>query len=100
VPARRSPLRPPVEYLVSGVWPAGRLGGGAPREARLAQGIARRLRTALAGRTLREVAGEAGLSPQTVANLLHGRSWGDMVTLARLETVLQVALWGDEHRDR
>ncbi len=99
MPARKTLLSSPADYLVSGTWPDGRLRKGTPNEALLAVGISRRLRAAVGERPLRDVAREVELSPQTVANLLHGRSWGDAVTVARLESVLKVQLWGDEHLD-
>lgn len=60
--------------------------------------MAARLRAAIGDRSVRQVAIEAELSPQTVANLAQGLSWGDMVTIARLERVLGKSLWGAEHR--
>jgi hypothetical protein len=98
VPIRKSPRRPPVEYLASGAWPNGQIHAKAPAETHLAQAMAGRLRIAIGERSVRQVAIEAELSPQTVANLVQGISWGDMVTIARLERVLGVTLWGDEHR--
>jgi hypothetical protein len=100
VPPRKSLRARPADYLESGVWPDGALSADAPREARLAAAISARLRVAMGERTLRDVARQAELSPQTVANLVQGLSWGDMVTLARLEVVLGVQLWGREHRGR
>ncbi len=99
MPPRKS-LRPsPAAYLASGEWPEGRLIQSAPPEALLAAGIAQRLRAGLEGWTIRAVAREANLSPQTIVNLLQGATWGDVVTVARLERVLGVHLWGDEHVD-
>jgi len=80
------------------VWPTGGLRRSAPAEAHLAEAIAERLRAAIGECSVRQVAIEAELSPQTVANLVQGLSWGDMVTIARLERVLGVTLWGEEHR--
>jgi transcriptional regulator with XRE-family HTH domain len=82
---------------VSGEWPTGALGRNAPEEAKLAAGIARRLAAAQGARSLRQLAAETGVSPGTLSNLLAGRSWGDVVTIARLETGLGVPLWGSEH---
>lgn len=97
MPPRKSLRSAPAEYLSSGSWPDGRLRASAPAEARLAAGMARRLRDGLAERPIRDVARAAELSPQTVVNLLHGATWGDVVSVARLERALGVRLWGTEH---
>ena len=39
-----------------------------------------------------------GLSPQTILNIRNGKSWPDLRTIARLESVLRTRLWGMEHR--
>jgi transcriptional regulator with XRE-family HTH domain len=97
MPART--LHPqPLGYLHSGQWPDGRLTKDAPREALLAAGLARRLRDACGERSLREISRETGVGASTLSNLLGGRSWGDVVTVVRLESTLGVDLWGDEHR--
>ncbi len=69
----------------------------APPEAHLVAGIARRLRDTIGARSLRSVAAAAGVSVGTVSSLLSGRTWGDVVTVARLEQGLGVELWGHEH---
>ena len=71
-----------------------------PPEALLARAISRRLPNALAGRTAREIAELAGLSHQTVINVLDGATWWDAITIARLERALDTQLWGEEHRKR
>ena len=38
------------------------------------------------------------LSPQTLVNILHGETWPDLLTIARLEESLGAKLWGNEHR--
>lgn len=43
------------------------------------------------------MATSAGVSVGTVSALLAGRTWGDVVTVARLERALGVELWGREH---
>jgi transcriptional regulator with XRE-family HTH domain len=55
------------------------------------------LQAAIGDRSLRTVAGITGVSASTLSNLVTGRTWGDVVTLARLEAALNVSLWGDEH---
>ena len=69
-----------------------------PPEALLARAISRRLHNALGGRTAREIAELAGLSHQTVINVLDGATWWDAITIARLERALDTQLWGEEHR--
>ncbi len=87
----------PRAYVPEGSWPDSELPADAPREARLALAIARRLQAAIGDRSLRTVAGISGVSASTLSNLVTGRTWGDVVTLARLEAALNVSLWGDEH---
>jgi hypothetical protein len=98
MPARTRLASVPAEYLAAGQsWPTGRLRKDAPPEAALAAGIASRMVEAMGGLSIRELARRSDVSPQTVSNLLAGRSWGDLVTLARIERALGVSLWGVEH---
>ena len=53
----------------------------------------------MAGRTLEKLADEAGVGRQTVNDILLGRGWPDIRTVARLEVALEKPLWGREHRD-
>ena len=94
---RRGIAAEPLAYLASGDWPDGDLRPDAPAEARLAAGVTRRLQAAVGDRSLRAVARDADISVGTLSNLLAGRTWGDLVTVARLETALGVELWGREH---
>ena len=50
------------------------------------------------GEAAREIAELAGLSHQTVLNVLNGNTWWDAITIARLERALDTKLWGEEHR--
>lgn len=100
MPARTRLASAPVEYLLAGEsWPGGRLRKDAPAEAALAAGIASRMVEAMGGLSIRELARRSDVSPQTVSNLVAGRTWGDVVTLARIERALGVALWGNEHHE-
>ena len=98
-PRHRDLERRPRSYLVSeeDFWPDGDLRHDAPREAVMAQWIAQRFRDACAdegGLSTHKVAAMAGNVSQTaVYNLLHGRSWLDLPTIARLERTLGVTLW-------
>jgi DNA-binding phage protein len=51
------------------------------------------LRDAMAGRSLRAVAAEAGLGHVTLQRVLAGQAWPDLQTIARLEVGLDAALW-------
>jgi transcriptional regulator with XRE-family HTH domain len=83
----------PREYLARGEWPEGSLRRSAPYEALKVAEISQRLKVAIAGRSLRTVAADSGVSVGTLSNLLSGKTWGDVVTLARLERALGVELW-------
>jgi hypothetical protein len=85
-------LGPPADHI-DGEFPGGRLRAGAPVAAAYAQAVARALVGALVGRNISEVCTQAGLSRSTVYDLLTGRTWPDMVTLAHLEATLGVRLW-------
>ena len=71
VPGKRIPA--PRDYLVAEAqWPDGLLRSVAPPEALLLKGIASRLKKAVGDKSLREVAKECGVAPQTVHNILAG----------------------------
>jgi transcriptional regulator with XRE-family HTH domain len=76
-----------------GEWPEGRLRVGAPVAARYAVQISLRLREAMDARAPGEVAAAADLARSTLHDLLNGRSWPDVVSLAKLEVELNVSLW-------
>ena len=46
-----------------------------------------------------EKSGLAGTSTTALLSLLHGRTWSDTATLARIERGPGAGLWDDEHRD-
>lgn len=54
------------------------------------------LRTAIGARSVRSVASDAGMSHGTLLNVLNGRVWPDLYTIARLEATLQTGLWPQE----
>lgn len=50
------------------------------------------LRTAIGNRSVRSVATAAGMSHGTLLNVLAGRVWPDLYTIARLEATLDAGL--------
>ncbi|WP_062317016.1 helix-turn-helix domain-containing protein [Demequina maris] len=59
----------------------------------VARRLAIALREAVGERGLREIAALTGVDHTTVADVLRGNAWPDMVTIARLELGLGQALW-------
>ena len=97
----------PRDYLAKGdAWPDGRLRDGAPPEAVLAREASQRLlakcrsrfedHDADRGFDLDRAAAVAELAPTTIADLLDGRIWGDLPTIARIEGRLEVPMWADQ----
>ncbi|MFF0870138.1 helix-turn-helix domain-containing protein [Nonomuraea sp. NPDC003560] len=74
-------------------WPHADLAGHPP--AAVVQAIAASLASILAERrlSLRGLAAVSGVNRQSIADLLAGRSWPDVATIALLETALAVRLW-------
>jgi hypothetical protein len=96
MPRRRQSLPPPRAYGANDNWPHGPLVADAPVAARYAQQIAVRLLAALGDRNRTEVADHADLSRSTLHDLTNGRTWPDIVSLAKLESVLVTRLWPTE----
>ena len=89
----------PATYVVKkGAFPQGPYRSETPWEVFLAAGLARRLKNKIGKESIRYVAKMAGLSPQTLVNILHGETWPDLLTISRLEESLGAKLWGNEHR--
>ena len=96
---RQPHSRAPASYLTSGQWPEGEISG--PRVVLYAQGFAVRLHAAIWNRAIREVARAADISHTTLAAVMAGTRWPDMLTIAKLEESLQTELWpGRELRSR
>ena len=96
---RRKGLEPqPRCYLAAGEWPEGPLVDDAPPEAKLAQELSRRFKSAYDARGLkiRPTARKLGISVTTVHNLLHGKTWGDVITIARIEMGFGIQLWASQ----
>ncbi len=90
---RRQQIRPAEWLAAGGPWPQGRLVSGAPPEAHVAKSIAVALQIALEGQSRRAVAADADLAHTTVYDLLAGKTYGDVITVARLEDALNRRLW-------
>lgn len=65
------------------------------REARFVRIIGRRLDRLIAkdGRPVIQIAKRANLAPQTIHNILEGKTWCDAPTIWRLENALEERLW-------
>jgi hypothetical protein len=79
----------PVE-LAPAPWPDVASGDPVGESARI---FAVNLRAALGVRSVRSVAADAGLSHVTLLNVLAGRVWPDLATIARLERSLGVPIY-------
>ena len=81
-------------------WPDGELERGAPDEARLVQSLVLRLQKAMSERdlTLVQVAEKSGVNKSPISVLLRSETWGTLPVIARPERILDVDLWGQEHR--
>ncbi|TFC31463.1 XRE family transcriptional regulator [Cryobacterium sp. TMT2-18-3] len=61
--------------------------------AEIARRLVLNLREAIGDRSIREVARVTGVDRATIAAVLNGLSWPDIVTLAKLEIGLHLLLW-------
>ena len=94
-----NPRQNPAAFLAKKrVFPEGPFRLGTPAEVYLAAALATRLDHKIGGGSIRYIAKTAGLSPQTVLNILNGKTWPDLRTIAKLEIALNTRLWGNEHR--
>ena len=71
-------------------WPDVPLAGAVGEVARR---FAVNVQTAIGERSVRAAARDAGLDHTTLLSVLHGRSWPDLATVARLENGLGIDLW-------
>ena len=93
------PRQKPAAFLAKkNSFPHGIFRKDTPPEVYLAAGVATRLKNKIGKESIRYVAKRAGLSPQTIINILNGTTWADLRTIAKLETALHTRLWGNEHR--
>jgi len=61
--------------------------------AEVARLLAVRVRDALGGRSLREAGRLTGVDHTTIGDVIAGRVWADVATVARLEARLETDLW-------
>lgn len=85
----------PCEFVVEGCWPYARLAGH--HGARVAQGFAQHLAEAMDSQSLsaNRLGSVSGVNRQTIANVLAGTVWPDLLTIANLENALGARLWPD-----
>src|SRR6476469_9963721 len=97
MPQRRRVSGVPRDYVTAGEWPHGSLEVSAPVAVSYAAEIAARLAEAISrqGISQSELAPRADVARSTLHDVLTGRTWPDVVTLAKLETLLAVRLWPD-----
>ena len=94
-----NPRQQPTAFLSKQThFPEGPFRSGTPAEVYLAAALATRLKNKIGNESIRYVAKKAQLSPQTVLNILNGKTWPDLRTIAKLEVALNTRLWGNEHR--
>ena len=94
---RKDVARRPADYIDVGEWPDGALSGDAPVEATYAQHVSRTLKAALEDTTISQVARDANLSREAIYDLVKGRAWPELITLARCEQALGLTLWPIPH---
>ena len=87
--------RPPIAYVVRGVWPDADLDPDAPPSAAAAQRLARALRAAMTETATgqRALAAASGVAHTTIGRILAGTVLCDIGSLARLEHALDRRLW-------
>lgn len=95
---RRGVQGPPRAYLEAGeVWPGGRVRAGenpsVVRALERAADISVRLAAALDGRSVSGAARDADLARTTLYDIVKGETWPDLVTITKLEDVLETALF-------
>jgi hypothetical protein len=78
---------------MTGAWPNGRPTPGAPLAVTYAQHISRAIVAAMGEEGPTSVCARADIARSTLHDILTGRSWPDVVTLAKLENVLETRLW-------
>lgn len=59
----------------------------------VARQFALNVQAAIGDRSIRAAARDVGVDPSTMMSVLHGRSWPDLATIAKLEMGFGVDLW-------
>ena len=97
MPHRRGLESTPSEYLGHGVWPTGSLRELTDSEKRedwsedvldvaeFVKKLAMKLEERRNKESIYKMANDASVNPQTLANFIRGKSWGDVVVIFRLE---------------
>ena len=95
MPTRKGLRTNPKDYVIAGgTWPKSRLVDDAPPEADLLRNISKQFSGIVEGRgSEAKTAKMAGISRQTVRNILRGETWMDLPTLYRIEQNLNITLW-------
>lgn len=90
-----SRARRPRDYVIGGAWPDAELSDH--HGAQVAQHVARSLAETMRVRGLsaKRLGVLSGVNRQTIANVLAGSVWADLLTVANLEHALQQRLWPD-----
>lgn len=93
MPGDSSRAAAPRAFVLTGSWPEAAL--AEHHGARVAQVLARRLAAAMkaSGLSANRLADSSGVNRQTIANVLAGSSWPDLLTIANLEIALEADLW-------
>lgn len=95
----RHPTKPPCEYVDG--WPDDdAVHPDAPPEVYLILDIVKRLTKARTEKnmSISALAESAGMTRQTIYNLLDGKVWPELSTIAWLERALGRRIWGSAHK--
>jgi lambda repressor-like predicted transcriptional regulator len=95
MPQRRGLQGGPRQFYPGDSWPDDDPVESAPVAARYAAAIATALKSVINERGIKvgELTTDADIARSTLNDILTGRVWPDMVTLSKLEDVLQAPLW-------
>ena len=92
---RSGSYRAPRDWVVTGSWPDGVFDPEAPHAVAHAVAIAKALEVALGDRVRSRVAQDAQIDRSTLYDILSGKTWPDLVSIANLERHLNTVLWPD-----